>query len=1052
MGNEADSSNLEFLISAGLPRGGAVECLRRANGDIARAIEEWSKIQGSWQEPPSKPPTSVNQPAGGAANPHVPVGLTQDILTSALQQAAGTPAGKANDVDDDLAKALALSKQEFGGSGPEPLTKEEREMQLALAASLKSANQMEVDQTGFGLSADEMQIQQAVERSLLESGVGSDAVSLVSNNPNHRKREGGLPVGLRNVGNTCYFNSLLQTYFYIPSLRQAILSFPADEAAKKTDKAATVDFMKELQRIFAYFLFTNQKWVDPSALLKKILDRNGTPVNIGNQEDVSEFNELFLERIAEGLDLTSKLTNSKNNSEMIKNMFQGLAVEYLNAHEADGSPIETTQDGVVVAHLILPVVEEEKDLYEALDSYMVDAVNYTTEKGHATVAEQSRWFKKLPPVLMLQQNRVKFDVASGSYRKLNTPLRFDPEVFMDRYFLEQREQTTQVRRVVTQWRSDLNVLDKNIKAITNYKGRSHGLPEALQSAADYLSEKEGDDGLAASIQLLNTFYKLETDKLKQLQEEAQVYRTKIAGAYDQFPRKASYSLFAVWIHAGVAGSGHYWAYIRAGKRKRPAAAAPAPTAVPGETEDSKAKDKEPMQEVTADTEPTEGAAATQELEMIDKEEEKEWLKFNDILVTEADAATVFADAIGGSGTATGYFLIYVETDTLKAIQEAFLPDAETDGQYLSTKTIKDEIEADNVKFLETVEKFNMSASEDKVTQFKNTYENKLAEAKQYTEDAIYTANVKDLRIKSFYAFLTAIGMEDMARNEIIKDVYVQTFEKGLEKDMDSSYYKKVSDLIGEDNTQLAIASVFDNAADVLRKEFQDFRKTAQLYTAGLNFFLERRHDQAMNAFKLALVADNQVEHMEVKRATQIMCSIKFCLHRMAEEAKQKLVTGNYVDALPLLNRSTLYAVQLLDRADPFFVQLKSEITGWYNSRAFPITDEGYNRLNQAVGTLLAPAFAVKQLDPTPLSLPDYGRGETEKWEGVARRQHEHLTALQEQAPHLWLTHMPIPPERPPAAATNPAADPQSGAAATSTSTSATSSSSSASSHASHYIA
>ncbi len=112
-------------------------------------------------------------------------------------------------------------------------------------------------------------------------------------------------------------------------------------------------------------------------------------------------------------------------------MFQGLAVEYLNAHEADGSPIETTQDGVVVAHLvplpsqapaivvyfadsnagqfhfydqILPVVEEEKDLYEALDSYMVDAVNYTTEKGHATVAEQSRWFKKLPPVLMLQQN------------------------------------------------------------------------------------------------------------------------------------------------------------------------------------------------------------------------------------------------------------------------------------------------------------------------------------------------------------------------------------------------------------------------------------------------------------------------------------------------------------------------------------------------------------------------------------------------------------------------------------------------------------------------
>lgn len=65
---------------------------------------------------------------------------------------------------------------------------------------------------------------------------------------------------------------------------------------------------------------------------------------------------------------------------------------------------------------------------------------------------------------------------------------------------------------------------------------------------------------------------------------------------------------------------------------------------------------------------------------------------------------------------------------------------------------QDEIEADNVKFLETLEKFNTSASEDKVTQFKNTYENKLAEAKQYTEDAIYTANVKDLRIKRCASF------------------------------------------------------------------------------------------------------------------------------------------------------------------------------------------------------------------------------------------------------------------------------------------------------------
>ncbi len=72
--------------------------------------------------------------------------------------------------------------------------------------------------------------------------------------------------------------------------------------------------MKELQRLFALMLFTNQSYVDPSALLKKITNesalrcmccadtiRAGQSIAIGNQEDVSEFNDLFVQRIDEGL-------------------------------------------------------------------------------------------------------------------------------------------------------------------------------------------------------------------------------------------------------------------------------------------------------------------------------------------------------------------------------------------------------------------------------------------------------------------------------------------------------------------------------------------------------------------------------------------------------------------------------------------------------------------------------------------------------------------------------------------------------------------------------
>ena len=71
-------------------------------------------------------------------------------------------------------------------------------------------------------------LQKALEASLK----AQDGYSTVTNEPlkpEDRKREAGVPCGLKNIGNTCYFNSLLQAYYNIPGLVKPILEFKDDD-------------------------------------------------------------------------------------------------------------------------------------------------------------------------------------------------------------------------------------------------------------------------------------------------------------------------------------------------------------------------------------------------------------------------------------------------------------------------------------------------------------------------------------------------------------------------------------------------------------------------------------------------------------------------------------------------------------------------------------------------------------------------------------------------------------------------------------------------------
>lgn len=123
-----------------------------------------------------------------------------------------------------------------------------------------------------------------------------------------RARKSGEPVCLKNIGNTCYFNSLLQTLFRVPTFVFEIMRVKELEKLKTVGelqsetlkrKNHAIDMMLHLQELFTEIIASNQKYVNPGNVLNHCVDERGEPFKIGDQKDLIEFMVNFFERILE---------------------------------------------------------------------------------------------------------------------------------------------------------------------------------------------------------------------------------------------------------------------------------------------------------------------------------------------------------------------------------------------------------------------------------------------------------------------------------------------------------------------------------------------------------------------------------------------------------------------------------------------------------------------------------------------------------------------------------------------------------------------------------
>ena len=84
------------------------------------------------------------------------------------------------------------------------------------------------------LSDEDSQLSQAIMASMNPQDSIDTIACYEPLNGEQRLRQTGDIAGLKNIGNTCYFNSILQVYYNMPDFVKSIMEFKDDESMMLT--------------------------------------------------------------------------------------------------------------------------------------------------------------------------------------------------------------------------------------------------------------------------------------------------------------------------------------------------------------------------------------------------------------------------------------------------------------------------------------------------------------------------------------------------------------------------------------------------------------------------------------------------------------------------------------------------------------------------------------------------------------------------------------------------------------------------------------------------
>ncbi|KAM5140331.1 ubiquitin carboxyl-terminal hydrolase 28 [Mantella aurantiaca] len=419
------------------------EALKASNNNITQAVsfltDECAK------EPEEKPPEPLEDGAS-------------------IDQTKSTVVSFMND-KDDLQTAIALSLQESTNRQPEGIDPRDRCTDCHCPENKSRAKRKRSDV--WGNSPD----------------------------PNDLRRTGDWPVGLKNIGNTCWFSAVIQSLFHLPEFRRLVHSYSISpsmlERCQSRSEKRNIAFMQELQCLFALMVGSSRKFVDPSAAVELLKDAFLSEE--AQQQDVCEFTHKLLDWLEDAFQLAvcTECSRDKTENPMVQ-LFYGTFLNEGYVEDKAFSNIETFGQYPLQ-------VNGFNHLNECLEAAMLERDLEHSRTGQTMQYKQERWFTKLPPVLTFELSRFEYNQSLGQPEKIHNKLEFSEIVYMDRYLYRNKELIRKKRRDVRKLNRHIDFLHHKLERYLKYgSGPSPcPLPDMLRCVLEFAHAKSAAGSRAA---------------------------------------------------------------------------------------------------------------------------------------------------------------------------------------------------------------------------------------------------------------------------------------------------------------------------------------------------------------------------------------------------------------------------------------------------------------------------------------------------------------------------------------------------------------------------